>query len=377
MSIKPDPPGKAQNIPFVDLVAQYRSIQTEITEAIDGVLSSASFILGPDVSEFESELATYVGCEYAVGVDSGISALELGLRALDIGPGDEVITAANSFVASASAIAFTGAKPVLVDVDPLTYNINPDLIEDAITPRTRAIMPVHLYGQCADMDRLLDIARRKRIAVIEDACQAIGSAFNGKRAGAIGDVGAFSFYPAKNLGAYGDGGALVTNDKSVAERVRMLRNYGQKEKYHHVYLAYNRRLDSLQAAVLRVKLRHLGAWNTARRDHARAYRDLLAEGPAALPTETPGAHHTYHLYVVRVRERESVQAKMAASGVATGVHYPIPIHLQEAMSDLDYTIGDFPETEAAAREILSLPMFPELTGHQIEKVAASLLAATS
>lgn len=377
MSKKSQAEPAGDDVPFVDLVAQYRSIQPEVSEAIGGVLSSASFILGPDVSAFENELATYLGCEYAVGVDSGISALELGLRALDIGPGDEVVTAANSFVASASAIAFTGAKPVLVDIDPLTYNINPDLIEDAITPRTRAIMPVHLYGQCADMDRILAIARRKRIAVIEDACQAIGSAFNGKRAGAIGDIGAFSFYPAKNLGAYGDGGALVTNDKSVAERVRMLRNYGQKEKYHHVYLAYNRRLDSIQAAVLRVKLRHLGAWNGARRDHARAYRDLLAEGPATLPSETPGAHHTYHLYVVRVRDRERVQAKMAAAGVATGVHYPIPIHLQEAMSDLGHTIGDFPETEAAAKEILSLPMFPELTTRQIGRVTESLLAAAS
>lgn len=367
---------RGQDVPFVDLVAQYRSIQPEISEAIGGVLSSASFILGPDVSAFESELAAFLGCEFAVGVDSGISALELGLRALDIGPGDEVITAANSFVASASAIAFTGAKPVLVDIDPLTYNINPELVESAITPRTRAIMPVHLYGQPADMDRIMGIARRRGLAVIEDACQAIGSEFKGKRAGAIGDIGTFSFYPAKNLGAYGDGGALVTNDKKIAERVRMLRNYGQREKYHHVYLAYNRRLDSIQAAVLRVKLRHLGAWNTARREHARSYRNLLAEGPIAPPVEAPGALHTYHLYVVRVRERERVQAAIAAAGVSTGVHYPIPIHLQEAMSDLGHKVGDFPQTEAAAKEILSLPMFPELTGRQIERVVESLLAAT-
>jgi len=368
---------RGHDVPFVDLVAQYRSIQPEISEAIGGVLSSASFILGPDVSAFESELAAFIGCEFAVGVDSGISALELGLRALGVGPGDEVITAANSFVASASAIAFTGAKPVLVDIDPLTYNINPDLVESAITPRTKAIMPVHLYGQSADMDRIVAIARRRGLKVIEDACQAIGSEFKGRRAGAIGDIGTFSFYPAKNLGAYGDGGALVTNDKKIAERVRMLRNYGQREKYHHVYLAYNRRLDSLQAAVLRVKLRHLGAWNAARREHARSYRSLLAEGPIAPPVETPGALHTYHLYVVRVRERERVQAAMATAGVSTGVHYPIPIHLQEAMSDLGHKVGDFPQTEAAAKEILSLPMFPELTGQQIGRVVESLLAVTS
>jgi len=368
---------RGHDVPFVDLVAQYRSIQPEISEAIGGVLSSASFILGPDVSAFESELAAFIGCEFAVGVDSGISALELGLRALGVGPGDEVITAANSFVASASAIAFTGAKPVLVDIDPLTYNINPDLVESAITPRTKAIMPVHLYGQSADMDRIVAIARRRGLKVIEDACQAIGSEFKGRRAGAIGDIGTFSFYPAKNLGAYGDGGALVTNDKKIAERVRMLRNYGQREKYHHVYLAYNRRLDSLQAAVLRVKLRHLGGWNAARREHARSYRSLLAEGPIAPPVEAPGALHTYHLYVVRVRERERVQAAMTTAGVSTGVHYPIPIHLQEAMSDLGHKVGDFPQTEAAAKEILSLPMFPELTGQQIGRVVESLLAVTS
>jgi dTDP-4-amino-4,6-dideoxygalactose transaminase len=288
-----------------------------------------------------------------------------------------VITPAGSFIASSSAISFTGATPVWVDVDPETYNIDPALIEAAITPRTKAIMAVHLYGQPADMDRILEIGRRHDLPVIEDACQSHGARYKGRRTGSMGAFGAFSFYPAKNLGAYGDAGALTTNDAELAEKIRMMRNYGQREKYDHVYLAWNRRLDTIQAAVLRVKLRHLDRWNASRRTIASLYGELLEHSGGTLPYESPDVEHVYHLYVVQVDGRERVQSEMAAHGVSTGIHYPVPIHLQEAYRAAGFGLGSFPVTEAAAKRILSLPMYPELTEDGVHRVAAALGQAVS
>ncbi len=356
------------NVPFVDLKAQYHSIEEEINQAIAKVLQNTDFILGEEVGIFEEEFARYCGAQFAVGVDSGISALELALRAYDIGPGDEVITTANTFIATTSAISFTGAKPVLVDIDPQTYNMDIQAIEPAIAEYTKAIIPVHIYGQPVDMDPIMEIAERNRLVVVEDACQAHGAAYKGRKVGSIGHVGCFSFYPAKNLGAYGDGGILVTNDPEIAEKVRMFRNYGQKEKYHHLFLAYNRRLDTLQAAVLRVKLRHLDKWNERRRNNANLYDHFLHNMDIATPFEAPYAWHVYHLYVIRSVERDKLQSWLRFNGISTGIHYPIPIHLQQAYKDLGYQQGDFPVTEKYAGEILSLPMFPELTEKQIEFV---------
>jgi dTDP-4-amino-4,6-dideoxygalactose transaminase len=347
-------------VPLVDLQAQYAALRAEVQAAMARVMERADFILGEEVSRFETEFATYCGVEHAVGVDSGLSALELILRSLDIGPGDEVITAANSFIASASAISHTGARPVLVDVDPATYNIDVAGIERAITPRTRAVMPVHLYGRPAAMEPILALARRRGLWVVEDACQAHGARYRGARVGSLGDAAAFSFYPGKNLGAYGDGGIVVTRHDEIDERVRTLRNYGQREKYRHETVAYNRRLDSLQAAVLRVKLRRLDDWNAARRDHAAAYRRGLAGLPLAFPGAGPGEEPVYHLYVVRTKDRGGLAAQLDARGVATGIHYPLPIHLQPAYAGLGYPCGSFPVTERYAEEILSLPIYPEL-----------------
>jgi dTDP-4-amino-4,6-dideoxygalactose transaminase len=288
-----------------------------------------------------------------------------------------VITPAGSFIASSSAISFTGATPVWVDVEERTYNIDADLIEAAISPRTRAIMVVHLYGRPADMDRVMDIGERHGLPVIEDACQSHGARHRGRRTGSIGTFGAFSFYPAKNLGAYGDAGALTTNDAALAEKVRMMRNYGQRVKYEHVYLAWNRRMDTIQAAVLRVKLPHLDAWNESRRRIASMYAELLAPSGAVLPRASAEAEHVYHLYVVQVPDRERVIAELAERGVGTGIHYPTPIHLQEAYRDLGFRRGSFPVTEAAARRVLSLPMYPELTDDDVRRVADALTDALS
>lgn len=359
-------------VPFVDLAAQYRELGSEIDAAIAGVIRSGDFILGEELTRFEQEFAEYSGVAHAVGVDTGISALELSLRALEVGPGDEVITAANSFIASASPISMVGARPVLVDVDPRTYNIDVNAIERALTPRTKAIVPVHLYGQPAEMDPILDLARSRGIYVLEDACQAHGARYKGRRVGSLGNVAAFSFYPAKNLGAYGDGGMVVTNDHTIAERVRMLRNYGQRVKYHHDLLAFNRRLDTLQAAILRVKLRRLDDWNAARHRAAAAYARLLRGSDVIAPAELDDVEHVYHLYVVRARDRDAVRARLADEEIATGIHYPIPIHLQPPYRELGYHVGDFPVTERYAEEILSLPMYPGLDDEQITQVAAVL-----
>ncbi len=359
---------------LVDLKRQYQAIQHEIDRAIAGVLSRTDFILGEEVRRFEEEFAGYCQAEYAVGLDSGTSALEIGLRALGIGPGDQVIVPANSFTASASAVSFTGAMPVFADVDPDTYNIDVHQIERHITPRTRAIMPVHLYGQPADMDPIMDIARRHRLFVIEDACQAHGARYKGRRVGSIGHVGAFSFYPGKNLGAYGDGGALVTNDARIADQARVMRNCGQQEKYRHVTLAWNRRLDTMQAAVLRVKLRYLDAWNDHRRHRAALYDQVLAGSGAITPAALPAREHVYHLYVIQAEGRDHLQSYLSAAGIATGIHYPIPIHLQPVYADLGYQPGDFPVAERAARRILSLPMFPELTEEEVRSIADRIRA---
>jgi dTDP-4-amino-4,6-dideoxygalactose transaminase len=359
-------------VQLVDLTAQYRSISAEVGKAITKVIAEGDFILGRELELFEEEFAAFCGAKYAVGVDSGTSALELALRAYEIGAGSEVITAANTFIATALAISNVGATPVLVDVEPRTYNIDVAAAERAITPRTKAIIPVHLNGHPARMDAIEQIAQRKGLIVIEDACQAHGASYHGKRTGSMGHAAAFSFYPGKNLGCYGDGGMMVTNDPAVAKRVQMLRNYGQTEKYHHLLRGYNRRLDTLQAAVLRVKLRHLEKWNAARRWNALIYHKLLAGGGVALPVEAPDAVSAWHLYVIRAVQRDALRDHLARQGISTGIHYPVPIHLQPAYQNLGYKRGDFPVTEGCAQRILSLPMYAEITHQQLELVAESI-----
>lgn len=356
-------------VKFVDLQKQYQTLQPAITKAMARVFERTDFVLGEDVGRFEEEFARYCEAKYAVGVDSGASALELGLRALGIGPGDEVLVPANSFIASASAVSATGAIPVFVDVDPETHNIDVQQIPSRITSRCTAIVAVHLYGQPAEMDAIMASAARFNLAVVEDACQAHGARYRGRRVGSIGHVAAFSFYPGKNLGAYGDGGALVTNDQQIAERVRILRNCGQIEKYRHVTLGGNHRLDTMQAAVLRVKLQHLDDWNTARRHWASLYDRLLEGVPVVRPQIAAGVEAVHHVYAIQSRERAQMQSFLTSQGIATGIHYPIPIHLQPAYADLGYHLGDFPVTERAASHLLSLPMFPELRADEVEFVA--------
>jgi len=366
-------------VPFVDLAAQYCSISAEINEAISKVIRETDFILGREVCLFEEEFAAFCQTRFAVGVDSGTSALELALRAYEIGPGDEVITAANSFIASALAISHVGATPVLVDVETDTYTIDAAAIERAITSRTKAIIPVHLYGHPADMDPIVHLAQRHGLVVIEDACQAHGARYKGKRAGSLGHAAAFSFYPGKNLGAYGDAGVVVTSDDAVAKRLGMLRNYGQKEKYQHMFRGYNRRLDTLQAAVLRIKLKHLEEWNDARRQHAKNYGRLLGQTGIAVPRAAAHSESVWHLYVIQIDQRDALKEHLASRGIGVGIHYPIPIHLQSAYRDLGYRQGDFPVTEKCARRILSLPMYAELTSEIVNRVAetASEFVATS
>lgn len=363
---------KQPQVPFVDLAAQYSTIAEEINEATAKVIKDADFILGREVKLFEEEFAAFCEAKYAVGVDSGTSALELALRAYNIGPGDEVITAANTFIASALAISHTGAKPVLVDIDPQTHTIDVGGIASAVTRRTKAILPVHLYGHPAHMGPIRQIAEKLGLVVIEDACQAHGARYKGKRTGSLGDAAAFSFYPGKNLGAYGDGGIVVTNDREVAERLEMLRNYGQKEKYHHLFRGYNRRLDTLQAAILRVKLKHLEKWNAARRWNAKLYHDFLEGTGVLTPVETLGVESVWHLYVIRSEHRDTLREHLECRGISASIHYPIPIHLQPAYKDLGYKRGEFPVTEGLARRILSLPMYAELTSEQVEFIALTI-----
>jgi dTDP-4-amino-4,6-dideoxygalactose transaminase len=361
---------KRMKIAFVDLQRQHLSIRSEIDAAIDRVITTSSFILGPEVEAFEREFARFCGAKYALGVANGTDALYLGLWAAGIGPGDEVITAPNSYVSSALVVHLRGARPVFADIDPDSYNINPAEIERKITPRTRAIIPVHLFGQCARMDEIMRIARRHKLAVIEDACQAHGARFGDRMAGTFGDAGCFSFYPGKNLGALGDGGAIVTNSRKMFDRLSMLRNYGQREKYFHETVGINSRLDGLQAAVLRAKLRHLSRWVSARRKAANLYRKALRGiEQIVLPHEDPLGRHAYHIFLIRAQRRDELRAHLAKHGIATVLHYPIPIHLQEAYASWGYAAGDFPIAERYANEIVSLPIFPEIRPDEIGFVA--------
>lgn len=360
-------------IPFVDLKAQYRSIKGEVDAAILGVLESCEFTLGSEVVAFEKEFAAYCGAAYGMGVNTGTSALHLALLAAGVGPGDEVITVPFTFIATASAIDYTGATPVFVDIDPRTFTIDVSAIEAAITPRTKAILPVHLYGQPADMDPILEIARRHGLAVIEDACQAHGAEYKGRRVGSLGDLGCFSFYPGKNLGACGEGGMVVTDNPAYARTVRMLRDWGAEKKYHHVLKGFNFRLEGLQGAVLRVKLRHLETWTEARRAAAARYDALLAGSAVATPAASTGNRHVYHLYAIRTGQRQRLQEALLARGIQTGIHYPTPVHLLPAFASLGHHPGDFPHAERAAAEVLSLPMFPELTPAQTAAVANAVI----
>lgn len=362
-------------IPYADLRRQYRAIKPEIDEAVLRVLDSTQFILGEEVAAFEREFAAYCGTADAIGVNSGTSALHLALLAADVGPGDEVITVPFTFVATAAAIVYTGATPVFVDIDPEMLTMAPAAIERVITPRTKAIMPVHLYGHAADMDPILDIARRRGLVVIEDAAQAHGAAYKGRPCGSLGAMAAFSFYPGKNLGAYGEGGAVVTSDPALAKKIRVMRSWGEERRYEHSVKGFNYRMDGIQGAILRVKLRHLEAWTDARRARAAEYARAFAGSGIATPVERPDCRHVYHVYAVRLSQRDSTRAALQAAGIQTGVHYPIPIHLQPAHADLGYGRGDFPVSEQAASQVLSLPMFPEMTVEQVEQVAAAVLAA--
>ncbi|MGD8806793.1 MAG: DegT/DnrJ/EryC1/StrS family aminotransferase [Chloroflexota bacterium] len=350
-----------RNVPFVDLQIQYQELKAEIDAAMQQVLDTSSYILGPAVADFEADFADYCDVSEAIGVDSGYSAVELALRANGIGPGDEVITQANTFIATVLPVLNAGAKPVLVDIHPDNYNLDPSKLEAAITPATRAIVAVHLYGHPADMAPILEIARRHNLVVVEDAAQAHGARYYGHRIGGLGHVAAFSFYPTKNLGAFGDAGAVTTNDPELAEQVRLLRNLGQPVKYVHAQRGFNFRLDSLQAAVLRQKLTRLDSWNAQRQHLARRYDRGLAGLPLVTPTEAPWAEHVYHLYVIRAARRDALQQHLADHGVATALHYPVPLHRQEALQELGYRPGDFPVTERYAQEILSLPMYSGMT----------------
>ena len=359
-------------IAFVDLHAQHQPLRAALDRAIGEVVASGQFILGPQVAAFEQRFAAYCGVRHAIGVGNGMDALRLALMALDVRGGDEVILPANTYVATALAVSAVGAVPVLVDCDPRTYNLDPRGLERAVTPRTRVIMPVHLTGQAADMDAVMAVAERRGLHVIEDAAQAHGAAWRGRRCGSIGAVGCFSFYPSKNLGAFGDAGMAVTNDDALARRLAQLRNYGQSQKYDHVAAGLNSRLDSLQAAVLAVKLPHLDRWNEARASRAARYRAALrGVGDLRLQEIAPGATSVYHLFVVETEHRDRLRRHLADAGIDTGVHYPVPIPLQPAYA-AGYRQGQFPHTEALARRSLSLPMFPELRDDQVDAVAAAV-----
>ncbi len=362
----------AVTIPFVDLKAQYRSIKAEIDAAVLAVLDSAQFILGDEVTAFEQDFAAYCGATEAIGVNTGTSALHLALVAAGIGAGDEVITVPFTFVATVAAIRYTGALPVFVDIEPVTCTMDPSGLERAITSRTKAIMPVHLYGQAADMDPIMDIARRYGLLVIEDAAQAHGAEYHGRRCGSIGDIAGFSFYPGKNLGAYGEGGAVVTSNRDLARTVRVLRDWGQERRYEHRLQGFNYRMDGIQGAILRVKLRHLDAWTDARRSRAALYDALLDDAPVETPKVRHGNRHVHHVYAVRTDVRSQLADGLAANLVQYGIHYPIPVHLQEAHRDLGHALGDFPVAESVADRVISLPMFPEMTDAQVRAVASAV-----
>lgn len=357
-------------VPFLDLKAQYETIRTDIAAALQQVLDATAFAGGPFVAQFEKSYAAFCRVNHVTGVGNGTDALWLALLALDVGPGDEVITAPNSFIATAEAISLSGATPVFVDIDESTYTIDPARIEAAITPRTKAIIPVHLFGQMADMDAILAVARAHKLAVIEDAAQAQGAEYKGKRAGSIGDAGCFSFYPGKNLGAYGEAGAVATGNPEVDKKIRCLRDHGQYKKYHHNMIGWNARMDGFQGAVLDVKLKHLERWNDARGQHARQYRKLLSGVKnVRLPVEAAYGKHIFHVFALRVPHRDAALKALGDKGVSCGIHYPVPIHLTEAYSFLGKGPGSFPVTERCAEELLSLPMYPELTNEQVAYTA--------
>ncbi len=366
------------NIPLVDLKRQYFSIRGDVTRQIDDVLTNGSFILGERGKDFETAFAAFCGAACAVGVNSGTDAIVLSLMAMGIGTGHEVILPANTFLATAEAVSHAGATPVLADINSDTFNLDPSRVEGAITPRTKAIIPVHLYGQVADMGPLLEIARRHKLAVIEDACQAHGAEYKGQKAGTLGDMAAFSFYPGKNLGAYGDAGAVVTNEPGLADRVRVLRNHGSRRKYYHEAIGYNSRLDEIQAAILLAKLKHLDSWTIRRRANAQLYDRLLlplaSRGLITIPVEKPWAKHVYHLYVVQTAEdtRDLLLQHLNSRGIGAQIHYPVPIHLQEAYAGLNYRPGTFPVTEGLAKRIVSLPLFPEMESAEIEHITSAI-----
>jgi len=360
---------------MVDLLTQYQRIKTEIDDAIRGVLDSGQYILGKVVGEFECDVAGYLGVKYALGCASGTDALQIALMALDVKPGDEVITTPFTFVATTETIALLGAKPIYVDIDPISYNIDPGKIEAAVTSKTKAILPVHLYGHPTDMDPLMEIARKHGLAVIEDTAQAMGAEYKGRKVGGVGTMGCISFFPSKNLGAFGDAGMVVTNDERLAEKARIIALHGSRVRYHHEMLGINSRLDSIQAAILKVKLRYLEQWHKARREAAAAYNRLLGPAGITLPREEPYARHIYHQYTIRVKNRDGVAQKLSAQSIPHAIYYPIPLHLQKAYGHFGGKVGDYPVAEHAAEEVLSLPMHTELNEEQQAQIADAVLRA--
>ncbi|MGH7184025.1 MAG: DegT/DnrJ/EryC1/StrS family aminotransferase [Nitrospiraceae bacterium] len=363
-------------VPFLDFKAQHENLRNELDAGIREVIDSGAFAGGPFVERFEEDFSKFCGVPYSIGVGNGTDALWFALLALGIGPGDEVITVPMTFMATAEAISYCGAKPVFVDIEEETYTMNSALLEQVITPRTKAIIPVHLYGQTADMDPILEIAKRHNLPVIEDACQAHGAEYKGRKAGSLGIAGCFSFYPGKNLGAFGEAGAIVTANEELKRKVQVLRDHGQDKKYHHSMIGWNGRMDGIQGAVLRVKLKHLGAANDARRTHAALYNKLLEPVKQVIaPKAAKDRLHVYHVYAVRVQNRDRVLKQLSERGISCGIHYPVPIHLQPAYTFLKHKVGDFPVSETCGRESLSLPMFPELTPTQVESVVQELREA--
>ncbi|MGB2961837.1 MAG: DegT/DnrJ/EryC1/StrS family aminotransferase [Candidatus Omnitrophota bacterium] len=359
-------------IPLLDLTAQYKSIKDEIDEALDRVVTSQHFILGGEVEAFEKEVAGYAGTKYAIGVASGTDALTLSLRACGIGEGDEVITSPFTFFATAESISQVGARPVFADIDPETYNIDPEKMEAAITKNTKAVIPVYLYGQSADMARIMDIAEKNKLKVIEDCAQAMGAEYKGKSCGSFGDCGCLSFFPSKNLGGFGDGGMIVTNDEELMNKIKMIRVHGSSKQYIHEFIGYNSRLDSLQAAILRVKLKYLDNWIEGRRRNAAYYDSYFKNTDVVTPKESPDAKHTYHQYTISIKERDALSAYLKQKGIGSRVYYPLSLHLQPCYKELGYREGDFPVTEKVCREVLSIPVYPELTGEQLAYVADSV-----
>lgn len=360
------------NVPFLDLKVQYHAIKTEVDTAISHVLEDAAFVLGKYVEQFESEFARYIGVKHAVGLNSGTAALHLALLAMDIKQGDEVITVPNTFFATAEAVSLVGAKPVFVDIDEATFNMDAKKLEKAITKKTKAIIPVHLYGQPVDMNEIQGIADKHGIPVVEDACQAVGAKYNGKKAGSLGKVGCFSFYPGKNLGACGEGGMVTTNDDHIAAMVRLYRAHGENPKNNHRVVGYNYRMEGIQGAVLSAKLNHLDAWTKKRQENAAYYTKILGNADVTLPAIAPNRKHVFHLYVIRSRQRDALKAHLEAKGIGVGIHYLKPIHLQEAYAHLGLREGAYPVAERVMKEILSLPMFPELTKEQMDYVAQQI-----